>query len=72
MTNDQFDLVAKLIRSKPGPAQEAARAVLVQGVGPTEAARLHGLDTPQQVSNTVRRIRLADGEIQRVYQVQQR
>lgn len=71
MTNDQFELIAKLIRAKPGPIQEAARAVLVKGAGPTEAARQQGLPTPQQVSNTVRRMRLADAAIRRVYLEQQ-
>lgn len=71
MTNDQFEVVAEIIRAKSGPLKEAARDVLVRGMGPFEAARAHDVDTPQQVSNAVRRIRVTDEKIRRVYLPQQ-
>lgn len=54
----QFDVIARLIRSSEGPAREAARLVLVEGVKPGEAA-LRASCSPQSVSQAVRRIREA-------------
>lgn len=58
MTPAQFAAIAKLIRSSAGPAQAAARLVLVDGVAPADAAREAGC-TPQSVSQSVRKFRAA-------------
>lgn len=40
MTEQQFDALIKLKRSKPdSPACKAARQVLLEGISPTQAAR---------------------------------
>lgn len=56
MTPEQFDVIAKLIRSGASRSQDAARLVLADGLAPAEAARQAGC-TPQSASNTVRRFR---------------
>ena len=56
MTADQFEALAKLLRMKPGDVQNAVRAVLVDGVQQSDAARANGV-TRQQVGNSVRRCR---------------
>lgn len=56
MTPAQFDAIATLIRSRPSPAQNAARLALIEGLTPTDAARQSGC-TPQSASNTIRRFR---------------
>lgn len=37
MTNDQFAALAELLRLRDGGAREAARLILVEGLGVTEA-----------------------------------
>lgn len=61
----QFDAIATLIRSRE-PAKSAARRVLVDGVGPSEAGREFNL-TRQSVSNTVGRFRAAETTILTAY-----
>lgn len=52
MTDTQFAALAALLRLRAGPAQVAARLVLVEGLRPAEAARQAGC-SPQAVSNTL-------------------
>lgn len=54
MAPDQFQALAQLLRLRTGPAQDAARMVLVDGASQADAARATGL-TPQAVHNAVRR-----------------
>jgi len=56
MTADQFSALSQLLRLREGPAQEAARLVLVFGHAPGEAAALCGLSAAS-VSNAVTRMR---------------
>lgn len=56
MTPEQFSALAKLLRSLPGPAQDAARLVLVDGLRPSDAARQAGA-SPASVSSACRRFR---------------
>ena len=56
LTPDQFAALAKLLRLRTGPAQDAARMVLVDGASQADAARATGL-TPQAVNNAVKRAR---------------
>lgn len=56
MTADQFRALCTLLRSPPGPAQEAARLVLVEQMRPSDAAALAGV-SPASVSNAVTRFR---------------
>lgn len=56
MTADQFRALCALLRSPAGPAQEAARLVLVEQVRPSDAAALTGASAPS-VSNAVTRMR---------------
>lgn len=58
MTNDQFLALAKLMRMASGPAQEAARLVLVDGLKPADAARATKV-TPQAAGQAVKRVRAA-------------
>lgn len=52
MTPDQFDALAELLRLRAGPAQVAARLVLVDGLRPAAAARAAGC-SPQSAANTL-------------------
>ena len=65
MTTEQFEVLAKLLRSR-APAVTAARRVLVDGVRPSEAARETGM-TPAAVSNALARYRAADVLIRQAY-----
>lgn len=56
MTAAQFDALAQLLRVRDGAAREAACLVLVDGLQPSEAARLTGLSAAS-VSNAVSRFR---------------
>lgn len=56
MTEVQFAAICALLRSPPGPAQEAARLVLVEQLRPVDAATLTGVSSAS-VSNSVTRIR---------------
>jgi hypothetical protein len=58
MTSKRFSDLARLIRMRGGPSQEAARLVLVVGMKPADAARKTGI-SPQGVSNAVTRIKRA-------------
>jgi hypothetical protein len=60
MTEDQFNVVADLIRSQE-PVR-SARKVLLEGVGVAAAARDIGVST-SSASNATRRIRVAFGKI---------
>jgi hypothetical protein len=44
MTDTQFAALAQLLRLRTGPAQDAARLVMVQGMPTTDAARTVGMD----------------------------
>ena len=58
MTADQFAALAELLRLRDGPAQEAARLVLVDGLKPADAARATKV-TPQAAGQAVKRARAA-------------
>ena len=62
----QFEAIATLISSRE-PARSAARRVLIDGLGPTEAGREFNL-SKQSVSNTVGRFRTAESTILTAYQ----
>ena len=66
MTPTQFVAIAKLIRSAEGPAQAAARLVLVEGVAPSLAATQSGC-SPQSCSQAVRRFRDANDLIEEAF-----
>lgn len=53
-----LDPVAKLIRAKPGPVQDATRSVLVWGLSGVRAARESGV-AAHAVSHSVTRYRKA-------------
>lgn len=55
MTPAQFNAIARLIRMRDGPAQAAARLVLVGGLRKADAARSVGIP-PAQVNNAVTRM----------------
>jgi len=59
MSARRFETIAKLIRMRGGPAQEAAQLVLVHGLRPVDAARLQNISL-QRVTNAVRRVKRAD------------
>lgn len=54
MTPAQFDAIAKLIRSRGGPAEDGARFVLVRGLPTAQAAALVDA-SPSSISHAVRR-----------------
>lgn len=56
MTDAQFDALAQLLRLRPGPAQDAARLVMVQGMPTADAARQVGMDY-RAASYSVKRVR---------------
>ena len=56
MRPESFDALAQLLRLRQGPAKEAARLVLVDGLRPAQAATRAGC-SPQSVSNTLARCR---------------
>lgn len=58
MTPAQFAALAKLISLRSGPAQEAARLVLVDGMSGVGAATLCGISR-SSVSDAVQRVRAA-------------
>lgn len=58
MTPTQFAALAQLTRLRQSPSAAAARAVLVDGMRPADAARAHGV-SPAGVSNAVTRMRKA-------------
>ena len=61
MTQNQFDVISKLIRSR-GRAKTAAYIILVTGGGNADAMAVTGL-SPQSVSNVLRRYKNAMGDI---------
>ena len=56
MTDAQFQALSQLLRLRQGPAQEAARLVMVQGVATAEAARQIGMDY-RAATYAVKRVR---------------
>ncbi len=56
MTPDQFSALAELLALRDGPAREAARRVLVDGVSPSWAADELSISR-QSVSNALSRCR---------------
>ncbi len=56
MTEAQFDALAQLLRLRPGPAQDAARLVVVQGLPTADAARAVGMDY-RAATYAVKRVR---------------
>ena len=55
MTDAQFAALAQLLRLRPGPAQDAARLVMVQGLPTADAARQVGMDY-RAASYSVKRV----------------
>ena len=64
MTPEQFAEVSRIMR-RPGPARDAARMVLVDGMRPADAARAAGV-SPASASNAVTRARAALKKLQAV------
>lgn len=61
MTNYQFELIARLLRSR-GKSREGCRLVLVEGMRPCDAAR--ALDVaPTLIAVSLRHYRRADMDI---------
>ena len=58
MTADQFAALSALMGLRAGPAQDAARLVLVEGLTKAEAARRAGC-APQSADQAVRRCQRA-------------
>lgn len=56
MTESQFTALAQLLRLRPGPAQDAARLVMVQGMAAPDAARKVGMEYPD-AHRAVKRVR---------------
>ena len=56
MRLESFNALAQLLRLRQGPAKEAARLVLVDGLRPAQAAARTGC-SPQSASNTLTRCR---------------
>ncbi len=56
MTTQQFDALAKLLRLREGPQQQAARLVLVDGLRQADAARMAGCSA-SALGNTLRTCR---------------
>ncbi len=56
MTDKKFNALAQLLRLRTGPAREAARLVLVDGMTQADAARKLGV-SPNTVTNAVARAR---------------
>lgn len=56
MTPDQFAAIATLLNSRGGPAEVAARLVLVDGIAPKAASEIAGC-SQQSVTNATRRYR---------------
>ncbi|AJE97271.1 TrfB-related DNA-binding protein [Pandoraea apista] len=65
MTPEQFEVIAKLLRSQEHVAN-AVRRVLVEGCPPSEAAREGGI-SPQSMSNALSRYRAAHEDIAAAY-----
>lgn len=66
MTEQQFEVLATLLRSR-GSVRQAAKAVLVEGIGPADAARRFAVPHPQSVTNSVKRFNKAHKDIEAVY-----
>lgn len=66
MTPEQFEAIAKLIRAREGPAQSAARLVLIDGKRVKTAAEACAV-TSQSVSKAVRRFRDAHALLRAAY-----
>ena len=66
MTEQEFELLATLLRSH-GNVRQAAKAVLLEGIGPAEAARRFDVLHPQSVTNSVKRFRTTHSDIEAVY-----
>lgn len=58
MTPEQFDVIARLLQSRGGRAEQAARLVLLDNVAPSAAAEQVGVGR-SAVSDTVGRYRAA-------------
>lgn len=56
MTDAQFDALAELLRLRNGGAREAARLILVEGLGVTEAGARAGVSR-QSAGEAARRCR---------------
>lgn len=56
LTAAQFAALAKLLRLRSGPAQDAARLVLVDGMRQADAAAALGV-VPQNLSSALTRLR---------------
>lgn len=57
VTSEQFTALAQLLRLRPGPAQDAARLVMVQGMATPDAARQVGMEYPD-AHRSVKRVRV--------------
>lgn len=70
MTNEQFELIVKLIRGTPdSPATKAARMVLVEGIKQKEASDLSG-SSPSNVKDAVVRYKQIHEQILNTYSAQ--
>lgn len=67
MTPTQFEVIAKLIRSRE-PVMSGAKLVLIDGFSGVDAAVTIGVSA-QSISNTVKRFRVADAEIRQAYKI---
>lgn len=69
MTESQFNVCARLIRSRMGAVHEAAKLILVYGLNAEQARQQLCVRTltDQQISNSVRRYELAHNLILTAY-----
>lgn len=69
MTENQFNVCARLIRSRMGAVHEAAKLILVYGRNAEQARQqlFNQALTDQQISNAVRRYELAHSLILSAY-----
>ncbi|GAB2881141.1 hypothetical protein GCM10027277_57810 [Pseudoduganella ginsengisoli] len=66
MKENEFELLATLLRSH-GNVRLAAKAVLLEGIGPAEAARRFDILHPQSVTNSHKRFQSTHRKIEAVY-----
>ena len=67
MTGEQFDVLTTLLRGTPASAaNQAARAVLVDGMSQADAMRMTGA-TRSTVGDAVKRYRAADEAVRLAY-----
>lgn len=67
MTEEQFNLIVKLIRST-GPSRQAAKLILIDNMRPADAARQCSC-SPQAAGQSAKNIDAAYQDIRRVFNV---